>query len=115
MPTVYIKQRQNKKIWRKGDSKYICWNKLNKACFKHDTAYRDFRDLPKMTASDKVLRDKAVDFDKTLKCRLYFWTPRHGYQRGLVSIVYKFFDKNFALIADKSTAGGTVYSKDISN
>ena len=46
---------------------------------------------------------------------LYFWTPRHGYQRGLVSIVYKFFDKNSALIADKSTAGGTVYSKDISN
>ena len=67
-----------------------------------------------MTASDKVLRDKAFDFDKTLKCGLYFWTPRHGYQRGLVSIVYKFFDKNSTFIADKSTAGGTVYSKDIS-
>ena len=68
-----------------------------------------------MTASDKVLRNKAFDLDKTLKCGLYFWTPRYGYQRGLVSIVYKFFDKNSALIADKSTAGGTVYSKDISN
>ena len=34
----------------------------------------------------KVLRDKAFNIAKNPKC--------HGYQRGLASMVYKFFDKN---------------------
>ena len=32
-------------------------NELNKACFQHDMAYGDFKDLAKRTPSDKVLRD----------------------------------------------------------
>ena len=31
---------------------------------QHDMAYGDFKDLPKRTASDKVLRDKAFHIDK---------------------------------------------------
>ena len=34
-----------------------------------------------------------------------------GYQRGLASMVYKFFDKKSALLADKSTKGSGVNSK----
>ena len=48
-------------------------------------AYRDFKVLAKGPASDKVLRDKAVNIAKNPKCG--------GYQRGLASMVYKFFDK----------------------
>ena len=68
-----------------GDTNYIYKNELNKACFQHDMAYGDFKDLKRRTASDKVLRDKAFNIAKN---------PRYdGYQRGLVSMVYKFFDK----------------------
>ena len=43
---------------------YIYKNELDKACFQHDMAYGDFKDLPKRTASDKVLRDKAFNVSK---------------------------------------------------
>ena len=33
---------------------------MNKACFQHDMAYRDFKDLARRTAADKVLRDKDL-------------------------------------------------------
>ena len=42
-----------------GDTSYIYKNKLGKACFQHDMAYGDFKDLAKRTAADKMLRDKA--------------------------------------------------------
>ena len=47
--------------------------------------YRDFKDLTKRTIADKILRDKALKIAKNPKY--------HGYQRGLASMVYKFFDK----------------------
>ena len=48
-------------------------------------AYGDFTDLAKRTAADKVLKDKEFNIVKD---------PKYdGYQRGLVSMVYKFFDK----------------------
>ena len=68
-----------------GDTSYIYKNELDKACFQHDMAYEDFKDLEKRTASDKVLRDKAFNIAKN---------PKYdGYQRGLASMVYQFFDK----------------------
>ena len=42
-----------------GDTSYIYKNELHKACFQHNMAYGDFKDLTKRTAADKVLRDKA--------------------------------------------------------
>ena len=48
-------------------------------------AYGDFKDLPKRTAADKILRDKAFKIASDQKY--------DGYQRGLASMVYKFFDK----------------------
>ena len=48
-------------------------------------AYGDFKDLKRRTASDKILRDKTFNIAKN---------PKYdGYQRGLASMVYKFFDK----------------------
>ena len=68
-----------------GDSRYIYRNKLDKACFQHDMAYGGFKDLKKRAAAGKVLRDKAFNIAKNLKY--------DGYQRGLASIVFNFFDK----------------------
>ena len=49
-------------------------------------AYDKSKDLVKRTQSDKVLKDKAFKIASN---------PKYGgYQRGLISIVYKFFDKN---------------------
>ena len=67
-----------------GDLGYIYQNKLDKACLQHDVAYGDFKELTSKTASEKVLHDKAFNIAKN---------PKHdGYQRGLTSMVYKFFD-----------------------
>ena len=49
-------------------------------------ASRDFKDLKSRTFSDKVLKDKAFNITKNRKY--------DGYQRGLASMVYKFFDKS---------------------
>ena len=35
-----------------GDTNYIYKNELDKACFQHDMAYGDFKDLTKRTAAD---------------------------------------------------------------
>ena len=43
-----------------GDTSYIYENELDKACFQHDMAYRDFKHLKRRTASDKILRDKIL-------------------------------------------------------
>ena len=51
-------------------------------------AYGKYKDLTKRTQSDKVLRDKAFEIASNPKC--------DGYQRGLASMVYKFFDKKSA-------------------
>ena len=43
-----------------GDSQYIYQNKLDKACFQHNMAYWDFKNLPRKIASDKILCDKHL-------------------------------------------------------
>ena len=90
LPEIHIKQpgfsysvcglfTKNKERIQKsketGDTSYIYKNKLDKACFQHDMAYGDFKDLKRRTASDKVL--KAFKIAKN---------PKNGrYQRGLAS------------------------------
>ena len=59
-PFTKNKERINK-FKEIGETRYIYQNKLDKACFQHDMAYGDFKDLNRRTAPDKVLRDKAFD------------------------------------------------------
>ena len=74
-----------------GDTSYIYKNELDKARFQHDMAYGDFKDLKRRTTSNQILKDKAFNIAKN---------PKYdGYQRGLASMVYNFFDK-------KSTGSG---------
>ena len=51
-------------------------------------AYGKLKDVGKRTQSDKVLRDQVF---KIANDPIY-----DGYQRGLASMVYKFFDKKSA-------------------
>ena len=93
MPEMYLKQSRftystsgpvtkNKET---GDIKYLYKNELGKACFQHDMAFKDFKGLVRRADSDKVLRDKAFNIAKN---------PKYdGCQRGLASMVYKFFDR----------------------
>ena len=86
-----IHKERIKEFKRTGDTSYIYRNELDKACFQHDSAYAGHKDLINRTKADKVLRDKAYDITSN---------PKYdGYQRGLASMVYRFFDK-------KSTGSG---------
>ena len=43
-----------KKFMQTGNTDFIYKNELDKACFQHDMAYGDFKDLARKIASDKV-------------------------------------------------------------
>ena len=88
----FTRHKERIKVFKRaGDTRYIYRNELDKACFQHDSAYADHKDLINRTKADKVLRDKAYNIASN---------PKYdGYQRGLASMVYKFFDK-------KSTGSG---------
>ena len=83
---LFTKHKQRiQKFKETGDTNYIYKNELYNACFAHDVAYSDSKDLTKRTAADKILRNRAFNIAKD---------PKYdGYQRGLASMVYKFFDK----------------------
>ena len=87
------------KLMQTGNTNFIYLNELDKVCFHHDMAYGKSKDLIKRTQSDKVLKDKAFKIASDPKC--------DGYQRGLASMVYKFFDKKSASL-DKSKGSGIV-------
>ena len=83
---AFTKHKQRiQKFKETGDTNYIYKNELDKACFAHDAAYSNNKDLIKRTVADKILKNKAFDIANDLKY--------DGYQRGLASMVYKFFDK----------------------
>ena len=74
-----------KKFKQTGDTRYIYRNDLDIACFQHYSVYADNKDLINRTKANKVLRDKVYNIAGN---------PEYdGYQRGLASMVYKFFDK----------------------
>ena len=57
--------------------------------------FSDSKDLTKRTGADKILKNKAFDIAKD---------PKYdGYQRGLASMVYKFFDSKVSGIGAKLT------------
>ena len=70
-------------------------------------AYGYFKVLTRKTASDKILLDKAFNIAKNQKY--------DGYQHGLAWMVYKFFDKKSALLADKSSSFGALRNENMSN
>ena len=101
MPEMYLRQlrfvysacgpftrhkERIKKFKRTGDTRYIYRNELDKACFQHDSAYADHKDLINRTKSDKVLRDRAYNIASN--------PEDDGYQTNLASMVYNFLIKS---------------------
>ena len=83
---LFTKHKQRiQKFKKTGDANYIYKNELDKACFAHDAAYCDSKDLTKRTVPDKILTNRAFNIFKGQKY--------DAYQRELASMVYKFFDK----------------------
>ena len=70
-------------------------------------AFEGFKDLTRITASDKILRNKAFDIAKNLKC--------DEYQSEIASMVYKFLDKKSTLLADKSASHGAIKNESMWN
>ena len=114
MPEIHLKQpgftysacgpfTKNKerieKFMQTGNTNLIYRNKLDKACFQHDMGYGKTKDLIKRTQSDKFFKDKAFKIANN---------PNYdGYQRGLASMVYNFFDKK-SVSLDKSKGSGII-------
>ena len=114
MPEMHLKQpgftysvcgpftKHNERIQKfkeTGDTRYIYRNELDKACFQHDAAYADNKNLLHRTRAGKILIDKAYAIASN---------PQYdGYQRGLASLVYKFFDSKVSP-PDRKTVGSGV-------
>ena len=79
LPEMHLKQpgftysacgpfTKNKKRIKKSketrDTNYIYKHELDNACFHHDMAFWDFKDLARRTPSDKVLRNKPCNIAK---------------------------------------------------
>ena len=80
-----------------GKLSYICKNDLDKASFQHDMAHNKFKDSEKRTQSDVVLKNKALKIASNPKY--------NGYERGLASMIYKFFDEKSKGVCLKENQG----------
>ena len=69
--------------------KHLFRNELDKACFAHDAAHSDSKNLAKRTISDKILKDRAYKIARNHNS--------DGYQRALASMIYKSFDKKIRI------------------
>ena len=89
---LFTKNKERiQKFKETGYSRYIYQNELDKACFQHDMAYGDFKDLTRRTASHKIF---------VIKHLILLKNPKYdGYQRGLASMIYKL---------DKKSSGGAI-------
>ena len=86
-----------KEFKRTGDKRLLYRNELDKACFRHDAAYAKYKDVENRLISDQKLRNSEYDIASN---------PKYdGYQRGLASMVYKFFDSKVTPL-DKKTMSG---------
>ena len=95
MPEVHLKQpgftysasgplTKHREIIREiSNLKHFYRNELDKACFAHDAAYSESKDLAKGTILDNILKERAYEIARNC--------GYDGYQRALAGMVYKFF------------------------
>ena len=78
-------QKRIDMLMKDGRLSHLLKNRLDAACFQHDSAYAKYKDRLNRKQSDIVLKNKAVKVATD---------PRvNRYQRGLASMVYKFFNE----------------------
>ena len=83
---LFIKHRQRiQKLRKTGKLKNLYRNELDKACFTHNAAYSDSKDLTKRIISGKILKDRAHE------------TPKNCRHDRYVCMVYTFIGKKTGL------------------
>ena len=88
-----------------GKLSYIYKNDIDKACFQHNIIWH--KDLEKRTQSDIVLKNKALKIGSNPKY--------NGYERGLASMVYNFFDKKLNGSGLKENQGNFFQNSQLAN
>ena len=68
-----------------GKLSHILKNRLDAACFQHDSAYAKYKDRLNRKESDIDLKNKALNIATDTRVNVY--------HRGLASMVYKFFNE----------------------
>ena len=99
MPEMHLRQTRfvysacvpftrHKEFKRTGNINLLYRNALDKACFKHDAAYAKYKDVENRLIAYHKLKNSSYDIASN---------PEYdGYQRGLASMVYKFFNSKVA-------------------
>ena len=78
-------QKRTDMFMKDGRLSHILKNKLDAACFQHDSAYAKYKDRLNRKQSDIVLKNKALKIATD---------PRvNGCQRGIAAMVYKIFNE----------------------
>ena len=85
----FTRQKERiKELKRAGNISLLYKNELDKACFKHDAAYAKYKDVENRLIAFDKLKNSAYDITSN---------PEYdGYERGLASMVYKFFNSKVA-------------------
>ena len=60
--TRHTEFKKYKKFKRTGDTRLLYKNELDKACFKHDATYTQYKDVENRLISDQKLKNSAYDF-----------------------------------------------------
>ena len=87
-PFTRHKERM-KEFKRTDDTRYIYRNELDKACFQHDSAYADHKDLINRTEAEKVLRDKAYDIASNLDGWFIMMVIKEVYRVWFINFLIK--------------------------
>ena len=85
----FTRHKERIKEFKRTDNINLLYrNALHKACFKHDAAYAKYKDVESRLIADDKLKNSAYDIASN---------PEYdGYQRGLTSMAYKFFNSKVA-------------------
>ena len=92
-------QQRTNDFMKDGKLSHIAKNRLDAACFQNDSAYAKYKDRLNRKKSDVVLKNEALKIAMDPKV--------NGYQRGLASMVYRFFNER--------TKGSGVNNKQLAN
>ena len=78
-------QQRIDQFMKDGRLRHIAKNKLDAACFQHDSAYAKYKDSVNRKQSGIVLKNRALKIATDPNV--------DGYQRSLAALVYKFFNE----------------------
>ena len=103
-PFTRHQQRIND-FMKDGRLSHIAKNRLNVAFFQHDSAYAKCKDRLNRKKTDVVLKNKALKIALDPKV--------NGYQRGLASMVYKFFNERTKCMGLKNFLNNEILTNEL--